>query len=188
MKFKQLLSKIESLQENAKEQTFGGGLYIGDPQGKFGPSPLTNKGTFNIRLPHSLDAINAMLGAFSAKDYIDPEGMLGVVKQKLNHFGFDFNQKHDMAIQQGENMVRIPLVQYGSPQLGIYGQNPYEDVNKTGFSQGDGIKEKLGHGLDLVVSINKNPNGLRRMSLIIAPSGGNTEIGAHGESDCGCMQ
>jgi hypothetical protein len=92
-----------------------------------------------------------------------------------------------MAIQQGENMVRIPLVQYGSPQLGIYGQNPYEDVNKTGFSQGDGIKEKLGHGLDLVVSINKNPNGLRRMGLIIAPSGGNTEIGAHGESDCGCM-
>ena len=47
MKFKQLLSKIESLQENAPEQTFGGGLYIGDP-GKGNISALTNKGTFNI--------------------------------------------------------------------------------------------------------------------------------------------
>ena len=38
MKFKQLLTKINVLQENAPEHTFGGGLYIGDPQGRLGQS------------------------------------------------------------------------------------------------------------------------------------------------------
>lgn len=191
MKFKNLLSKIQSLNENSGEHTEGGGLYIGDPQGRLGPSALTDKGTFNIRLPNSIDAINAMLSGFSAKDYIDPQGMLAVVKQKLNHFGFDFDHKLAAAIDNSQAQeALIPLVQYGSPQLGVYGQNPYEDVNKTGFKQGDGIKEKLGHGLNLVVSVNKNPNGLKRMSIMIAPAmGDQPELQdiEDGENDCGCM-
>lgn len=188
MKFKNLLSKIQSLNENAPEQTFGGGLYIGDPQGKFGPSPLSDKGTFNIQYQRSIDAINAMLGAFSAKDYIDPTGVLSVVKQKLNHFGFDFDPSQARAAESEDGAVNIPLVQYGSASLGVYGQNPYEDVNKTGFKQGDGIKEKLGHGLDLVVNVQKNPNGLRRVNLVIVPSNGPSPVdGDMSESDCGCM-
>jgi hypothetical protein len=188
MKFKTLLSKIESLNENSGEHTEGGGLYIGDPQGRLGPSALTDKGTFNIKLPHSIDAINAMLGAFSAKDYIDPTGVLAVVKQKLNHFGFDFDAKAAMAAENEDGAINIPLVQYGSTQLGVYGQNPYEDVNKKGFSQGDGIKEKIGHGLDLVVNIQKNPNGLKKVNIVIAPSSGPSPVdGNEGESDCGCM-
>lgn len=183
MKFKTLLSKIESLQENAPEQTFGGGLYIGD-EGASKKSALTDKGTFNLKLPYSIDAINAMLGAFSSKDYIDPYGMLGVVKQKLNHFGLDFDHRGANNPEQG--ITKFSLVQYGSPQLGVYGQNPYEDVNKTGFKQGDGIKEKLGHGLDLVVNIQKNPNGLHRMNIVIVPGEGNPEIDSN-ESPCGCM-
>ena len=78
MKFKQLLTKIQSLQENAPEETEGGGLFIGDPQGKKGPSALTNKGTFNLKLPRSLDAINAMLQGFSSKDYIDPDEVVAI--------------------------------------------------------------------------------------------------------------
>jgi hypothetical protein len=184
MKFKNLLTKIRSLQENAPEQTFGGGLYIGDA-GAGRTSALTNKGTFNIKLPYSIDAINAMLGAFSSKDYIDPMGMLGVVKQKLNHFGMDFDHKGAQNPEPG--ITKFSLVQYGSPQLGVYGQNPYDDVSKTGFKQGDGIKEKLGHGLDMVVNVQKNPNGLHRMNIVIVPSEGNPEIAASEESDCGCM-
>lgn len=186
MKFKQLLSKIESLQENAPEQTFGGGLYIGDAgAGKL--SALSDKGTFNLKLPYSIDAINAMLGAFSAKDYIDPAGMLSVVKQKLNHFGLDFDSKGAQNPEEG--VVKFTLIQYGSPQLGVYGQNPYDDVNKTGFKQGDGIKEKLGHGLDLMVNVQKNPNGLHRMNIVIVPGEGNDDVnGANdNESSCGCM-
>jgi hypothetical protein len=183
MKFKQLLSKIESLQENAPEQTFGGGLYIGDA-GAGRTSALTDAGTFNIKLPYSLDAINAMLGAFSAKDYIDPTGMLAVVKQKLNLFGLDFDYKG--AQRPDEGVIKFSLVQYGSPQLGVYGQNPYDDVNKTGFKQGDGIKEKLGHGLDLVINSQKNPNGLHRMNIVIVPGNSNPDIEAS-ESPCGCM-
>lgn len=186
MKFKTLLTKIQSLTENSGEHTFGGGLYIGDPQGKFGPSALTDKGTFNIQLPNSIDAINAMLAGFSAKDYLDPAGMLSVVKQKLNHVGFDFDPKMAQKVDAGAEAMKIPLVQYGSPQLGVYGQNPYDDVNVKGFNQGDGITEKLGHGLSLMVSVNKNPNGLKRMNILIVPSNENSDV-MSGESDCGCM-
>jgi hypothetical protein len=184
MKFKNLLSKIQSLQENAPEHTNGGGLYIGDP-GRGSVSALSDKGTFNIQLPFSIDAINAMLGAFSSKDYIDPTGVLAVVKQKLNHFGFDFDYKNCKQTEEGDGVTMFPLVQYGSPYLGVYGQNPYDDVNEKGFAQGDGITEKLGHGLQLVVSVQKNPNGLRRMKIVITPSEPNSEVG--GASDCGCM-
>ena len=112
--------------------------------------------------------------------------MLGVVKQKLNHFGLDFcTKRQNELFAAGDGMTQFPLVQYGSPELGVYGQNPYDDVNVKGFKQGDGIKEKLGHGLALTVSIQKNPNGLRRMNMIIVPSESDPEIA--GESDCGCM-
>lgn len=188
MKFKTLLSKITTLAENSGEHTMGGGLFIGDPQGRLGPSALTDKGTFNIQLPNSIDAINAMLAGFSSKDYIDPTGVLAVVKQKLNHFGFDFDANAAKVAESQTESTKIPLVQYGSPQLGVYGQNPYDDINVKGFSQGDGIKEKLGHGLDLVVSVNKNPNGLKRVNIIIAPAAGSSPVdNTLGDSNCGCM-
>jgi hypothetical protein len=180
MKFKQLLNKINVLNENAPEHTSGGGLYIGDPQGRLGQSALTDKGTFNIKLPHSLDAINAMLYGFSTREYIDPDGLLAVIKQKLNHFGFDFNYK--AGLQDGPNMYE--LVQYGSPQLGVYGQNPYDDVNKTGFKQGDGIKEKIGHSLALSVIVTKQPNHLKKVLITIVPSDNSS---LNNGSDCGCM-
>jgi len=184
MKFKNLLKTINSLNENAPEHTNGGGLFIGDP-GKGDVSALTDKGTFNLKLPFSVDAINAMLGAFSYKDYIDPAGVLAVVKQKLNHFGLDFDYKNCYKSENQDGVTHFPLVQYGSPQLGVYGQNPYDDVNVSGFKQGDGISEKLGHGLALTVSIQKNPNGLRKVMLIIVPSEPNKEV--DGKHDCGCM-
>ena len=80
--------------------------------------------------------------------------------------------------QDGENLIK--LYQYGSPYLGVYGQNPYDDVNKTGFSQGDGIKEKMGHGLNLSVTVVKQPNMLRKVQMVIVPDMG-------GGNDCGCM-
>lgn len=179
MKFKQLLTKIDIV-ENAPEHTMGGGLYIGDPQHANKGSALSDKGTFNIKLPHSLDAINALLYGFSTREYIDPDGLLAVVKTKLNHFGFDF--PFQASLKEGENV--FPLVQYGSTQLGVYGQNPYEDINKTGFHQGDGIKEKLGHSLNLIVSVVKQPNFLKKVNMVIAPASGDSLSGG---GDCGCM-
>jgi hypothetical protein len=183
MKFKQLLGKINTIVENAPEQTFGGGLYIGDPQAPKGPSALTDKGTFNVKLPFSIDAINALLSGLSSRDYIDPDGITSVVKQKLNHFGLDFmcNGK----LQDGENSYE--LVQYGSPQLGVYGQNPYDDVNQKGFAQGDGIKEKLGHSLKLSVNVVRLPNGLRKVNMVILPTETSSYNGDSVGSDCGCM-
>lgn len=183
MKFKQLLSKINTLVENAPEHTEGGGLYIGDPQGAGKISALTDKGTFNLKLPRSIDAINALLHSFSNKDYIDPDGITSLVKQKLNHFGLDFSCSG--KVNDGENVYE--LVQYGSPQLGVYGQNPYDDVNKTGFSQGDGIKEKLGHSLNLLVNVQKTPIGLRKVSMMIVPAASSSYNGDMAGTDCGCQ-
>lgn len=182
MKFKNLLNKISDLKENSGEHTEGGGLYIGDPQGSFAPSPLTDKGTFNLQLPRHIDAINSMLYGLSCKDYIDPDGVLSVVKQKLNHFGLDFLAPKK-SIPDGVSMY--DLVQYGSPQLGVYGQNPYDDVNKKGFKQGDGIKEKLGHSLSLKVEVVKQPNHLRRVGLLIVPIE-SSELQMGSENGCGC--
>jgi hypothetical protein len=76
------------------------------------------------------------------------------------------------------------LVQYGSPQLGVYGQNPYDDVNKNGFKQGDGIKEKIGHSLALSITVVKQPNHLKKLSIVIVPTG---DSSLNSGSDCGCM-
>ena len=171
MKFKALLNKINELVENAGEHTFGGGLYIGDPQGKLGPSVLTDKGTHNLQMPRHIDAINAMLYSLSSRDYIDPDGVLGVVKNKLNLVGLDFGMPKK-SLSDGLNMLE--LVQYGSPQLGVYGQNPYDDVNKKGFKQGDGIKEKIGHSLDLLVNIQRGSNMLRKLTVMIVPADPNS--------------
>lgn len=176
MKFKKLLQITGPIVENSGEQTFGGGLFIGDPQAPRMPSPLTDKGTFNIQLPRSLDAINALLYGLGQKDYIDPDRILNVVKEKLNHFGFDFLYKG--SLPDGE--TKIKLYQYGSPYIGVYGMTPHQNVDEVGFSS-DGIEEKLGHGLDLLVNIVKQPNMLRRVQLMIVPAtGGN-------EEDCGCV-
>lgn len=183
MKFKELISNIKTLVENSGEHSEGGGgLYSG--QAVPGPSALTDKGTFNLALPRSVDAINALLHTFSYKDYIDPDGLMAIVKQKLNHFGLDFACKSN-KVQDGQTMYE--LVQYGSPQLGVYGQNPYDDVNKKGFSQGDGIKEKLGHSLALSVNVEKMPTGLRKVTLMIVPTATSSyNTGDMADSDCGC--
>jgi hypothetical protein len=184
MKFKTLLKTINNLVENAAEHTFGGGLYIGDPQGGVGQSPLTNKGTHNLQMPRHVDAINAMLHTFSCRDYIDPDSILGVVRQKLNLFGLDFATPKTIL---SDGLSMFELVQYGSPQLGVYGQNPYDDVNKTGFKQGDGIKEKLGHSLSLSVNIEKQPNHLRKVSLVIVPTDTSSYNSDSPTHDCGCQ-
>jgi len=183
MKFKTLFKTISNLVENAGEHTFGGGLFIGDPQGKLGQSPLTDKGTFNLQMPRHIDAINAMLYTFSSRDYIDPDSVIGVVKQKLNLMGLDFETPKKTL---SDGLTTFELVQYGSPQLGVYGQNPYDDVNKKGFKQGDGIKEKLGYSLGLNIDIQKQPNHLRKVSMVIVPtetSSYNTNL----DHDCGCQ-
>lgn len=174
MKFKQLLNITGPIHENSGEQTFGGGLFIGDPSAPKLPSALTDKGTFNIKLPRSLDAINSLLYSLGQKDFVDPDSVLNTVKQKLNHFGFDFQQIN--SLPDGE--TKIKLYQYGSPYIGVYGMTPYANVDETGFTS-DGITEKLGHGLVLSVNVMKQPNHLRKVQMVIIPDNVS-------DSDCGC--
>ena len=183
MKFKTLLKTITKLVENAGEQSVGDGLYS-DPRAPQGQSPLTDKGTFNLALPRQIDAINAMLYTFSSRDYINPDAVMSVVGQKLNLVGLDFAEPK-MPLQDG--VTTFELVQYGSPQLGVYGQNPYDDVNKAGFKQGDGIKEKLGHSLALQVTVTLQPNHLRKVSLVIVPTATSSYNMERDQNGCGCQ-
>lgn len=184
MKFKTLLKNIDTLVEEAGEHTFGGGLFIGDPQAPGGKTTFTNKGTFNLDLPRHVDAVNAMLYSFTNKDFIDPTTVLGAAKNKLNFHGLDFLMPKG-SLEDGTTM--IDLVQYGSPQLGIYGQNPYEDINEKGFKQGDGIKEKLGHSLALSITVTKQPNHLRRVEMVIVPTATSAVNADSSANDCGCQ-
>ena len=109
MKFKNLLNKITDLSESAAgEHTFGGGLFIGDPQAPGGPSTVTDKGTFNLQMPRHIDAINAMLYSFTNRDYIDPDSILGIVKNKLNLYGLDFAMPKQTL---PDGTTRVELVQ-----------------------------------------------------------------------------
>jgi hypothetical protein len=91
------------------------------------------------------------------------------------------------SLQEGENVFQ--LVQYGSPQLGVYGQNPYDDVNEKGFKQGDGIKEKLGYSLDMVVNVQKGSNMLRKINVMIVPAmdGSIRDVDNGTDPGCGCQ-
>lgn len=184
MKFKNLLKNINTLAEEAGEHTFGGGLFVGDPQQPGGSTILTDKGTFNLDLPRHIDAVNAMLYSFTNRDFIDPTTVLGVVKNKLNVVGLDFLMPKQTL---SDGLSTFDLVQYGSPQLGVYGQNPYEDINEKGFKQGDGIKEKLGHSLALTVTVTKQPNHLRRVQMVIVPTETSAVNADSRSNDCGCQ-
>ena len=72
--------------------------------------------------------------------------------------------------------------------MGVYGQNPYDDVNKKGFKQGDGIKEKIGHSLDLLVNIQRGSNMLRKLTVMIIPADPNSirDVDNGVTPDCGC--
>jgi hypothetical protein len=60
-------------------------------------------------------------------------------------------------------------------------------VNVKGFKQGDGIKEKLGHSLKLIVNVQRMPTGLRKVNMMIVPTESSSYNNDSVGSDCGCM-
>lgn len=174
MKFKELTNKIQNLQEmGGGEHTEGGSLQGGDPRNA-GQSLLSNFGTHRLEHDAMLDRLNAFLAAYSGKEFLDPEGALSVLKNKLNIIGLDFKPTR---LAPGMNVFK--LYQYGSPALGVFGihKNLQTDLTKEPFNSTAGLDESF--DINLVIMVEKTPNYLVKFNMKAVRSGE--------EADCGCQ-
>lgn len=154
------------------EHTEGGSLQGGDPRNS-GRSMLSDFGTHRLEHEQMLDRLNAFLYAYSGKEFLDPDGAIAVLKNKLNIIGLDFKPT---KLALGVNMLK--LYQYGSPGMGVFGvaKNLQTDLTKEPFSSTQGISPDF--DLNLVINVQKTPSHLMKFDMK-AVSGGQ-------EEDCGC--
>lgn len=151
------------LYEDGGEYAEGGSLNAGAVnQG----NALTDFGTYRIEFPKAFRAVQAFLSNYSGKPVLDPEGLLSVVKMKLNILGLDFKY-NNQQLPMGIHMFK--LFQGGSPDLGVVGQKFGQDMNKEPIVNGDdGITSKLGHPLFLKAELIDN-NGKTIVNLTLSP-------------------
>lgn len=115
-----------------------------------------------------IQRLNTFVGAVEGKCYIDPNIALNQMKQRLSSQGISFDFNQEAMLEDGTHL--FPLKQYGGRQ-GFDGTsyNPVKD---------DGISHRLGHGLDLMVAVRKESNGMTHMSAKIVANNGNPTPGA----------
>jgi hypothetical protein len=168
MRFKDLRKKIEEAM--LPTDTYGGyvsGTRVGpvDSQDNAVDSPEASVHQLTVK---EINRLNTFVGAMEDKCYIDPAIAVNNMKSKLQSQGISFEYNMESALEDGTHV--FPLKQFGG-RKGFDGTsyNPIDD---------DGITHRLGHGLDLIVSVMKETNGLTRMSAKIAASNGNPKPGA----------
>ena len=172
MKFKELHKKIIKLHESG-EHSEGGSLQGGDPRNSPN-SILSDFGTHRLENDQMMDRLNAFLHAYSGKEFLDPDGALAVLKNKLNIIGLDFKP---MKLNLGANLLK--LYQYGTPGLGVFGvaKNLQTDLTKEPFSRTTGLDPNF--DMNLVIMVEKTPSHLVKFNLKAVRSGE--------EVDCGCQ-
>jgi len=175
MKFKELNKKLRSIVESGGgEHTEGGSLQAGDP--RYGSvSALTDYGTFRLDNDAMLDRLNAFLHAYSGKEFLDVDGAMAVLKNKLNIIGVDFKPTKVMV---GQNLIK--LYQYGAPGMGVFGvaKDLKTDLTKEPVSRTAGLDDSFDYSL--IVNVMKTPNHLMKLDMQIVRNGETTE-------DCGCQ-
>jgi len=167
MRFKVLKKKLtEGLLQT---DTYGGyvaGTKIGpmDTQDNAVDTPDASVHQLSQR---ELQRLNTFVGAVEAKCYIDPNTAINQMKQKLFSQGISFDFNQEAMLEDGVHA--FPLKQYGGRE-GHDGTsyNPIKD---------DGISHRLGHGLNLMISVQKESSGMTRMSAKVVASNGNPNPG-----------
>ena len=154
------------------EHTEGGSLQGGDPTGSRN-SALSDYGTHRLGNNAMLDRVNAFLHAYSGKEFLDPDGALAVIKNKLNIIGLDFRP---VKMDLGTNIIK--LYQYGAPGLGVFGvaKDLKTDLTKEPFSKTPGLDGSFDY--DLMIQVEKTPSHLIRFNMQVVRNGE--------ETDCGC--
>jgi hypothetical protein len=168
MRFKDLRKKIEEAM--LPTDVYGGyvsGTRVGplDSQDNAVDAPETSIHQLSAK---EIDRLNTFVGAVEDKCYIDPVVAIGNMKQKLQSQGISFEFNTDSTLNDGMHL--FPLKQFGG-RKGFDGSsyNPIDD---------DGISHRLGHGLNLVLNVAKESNGMTKMSARIAASDGTRSSGA----------
>jgi hypothetical protein len=176
MKFKELSKKIRNIVESGGgEHTEGGSLQAGDPRST-SVSALSDFGTFRLDNDAMLDRLNAFLHAYSGKEFLDVDGAMSVLKNKLNIVGLDFKPT---KIMQGQNLIK--LYQYGSTALGVFGvaKDLKTNLAKEPFSSTAGLDDQFDYSL--MINAMKTPSHLTKLDIQIVRNGETIE------SDCGCQ-
>tara|TARA_Y100000310_G_C20342484_1_gene650458 strand:+ start:75 stop:578 length:504 start_codon:yes stop_codon:yes gene_type:complete len=122
---------------------------------------------FAIENPRIVDRMNAAISYVTKRPTMDPKAVVCDIKDKvLPHAGLSCDSYGEI----GEGEHRFPLKQFN----GRMGATPEEGVLNT---NDDGITHKLGHGLDLMVTVIKGPNSLYKVEASIVPSMGDDAMG-----------
>ena len=137
------------------EHTFGGG---------FGDTFVTTNGDsvakdygsgiFDLCADDNMNRVNAFLGAYFKREFLDYATQLGPLKTKLNIIGMDFDYDKNSKIREGVN--RFEMNRFG----GTFGKTvntPFDEFERTnGFEK----------GVDIFLEMNVMPgmNGLYRIN------------------------
>ena len=114
----------------------------------------------NIGKAGNLEKINQYIENFTAKSYFDPRQAIVELRAKLNTVGLDIN-----VTQESANEGSFPVTLFG----GSFGKTPQTPFDE--FERGDGIVEKLGHGLQMDVEFSETGDGMFNVDAQIVPTG-----------------
>ncbi len=148
----------------------GGGIDLQSQYGSTPPGLLDVGGAvslFAIENPRIVDRLNAAISHITSRTTSSPDAVICDIKDKiLVHAGLSCEKYYGLE----EGSYRMPLKQFN----GRMGATPEEGVLNSGD---DGITHKLGHGLDLLVTVVKELNSLYMVDAIIVPSEDNNMMG-----------
>jgi hypothetical protein len=170
MKFKELRSKLE---ENWSVLPTVGSGHLHPAVGPFNPDGAIDTPETNVSslTDSALGKLNAFLGAAFCKPYISTANVMNQIKIKLSNIGLHFEYREAPARtgngipdnksdsynrgpsgELGEGVHQFPLTYLG----GSYGRLPTDPSYDPYYT--DGISDKIGTPLVLVVQISVNEN------------------------------
>jgi len=152
-KYKQLKKQL-----NESELQDGGALG-GFPTQRTG-SAHSDYGVHRLDSTEQVQRLQAFLSAFTGREYLEPRSAISLLRVKLNLAGLDFDFNNKTNLEVGSVNI-MPLKRFG----GTFGVTPTTPPNQ--FEVTDGFKELLGHGLNLVISINTSESGLYKLDANI---------------------
>ncbi len=147
------------------------------PLGIHNPVDSTEVGLHDVANPESIDRINAFLGASSAKSVIDPWMVIKQIQKKLAMVGLSFTLPKMSKISWEPEVAYKSAVEVGSKPKPVSTGRPGNSArmvfplsylggrygvldNMMTIGKDDNISHRTGHGISLLIDINKTIDGM----------------------------